>query len=143
METTKDTRLQFGFEAEDFCRKHFDRLKIKVMRTRDRADWDPYLDRRIGDLIIEDYKFVFIDVKRGGISEDSLNHFKGQYYFVYNGNLTELFIFKPEDIKNNSAISKERLSSGDWGIKHYMLIKHVPYMELDEFIAKLHSRTLV
>lgn len=135
--TTKEERLKFGEEAEDYCRKHFERIGIIVKRVKDRSDWNPELDKRIGDLILVLNRYIFIDVKRGGISKASLDSFKGQYYFVYNSNLTELFIFKPEDIKSNTKISLERLSSDDWGLKHTMLKNHVPFMTLDEFISKL------
>jgi hypothetical protein len=134
---TKEERLKFGLEAEEFCQKCFEKIGIKVLRSRDQQNWNSSLDRKIGDLILVFKEYVFIDIKRGSISKDSLEAFKGQYYFVYNVNLTELFIFKPADIQNCSKLSYVRLSSNDWGIKLDQLKRHVSFMTLDEFLSKL------
>jgi hypothetical protein len=134
MESRKE-RDEFGEEAEVFCHKGLERENIKVIRSKDRSDWTPLLDRKIGDLIIVLLnQYLFIDIKRNSISKDSLHGFKGDYYFVYNVNLTELFIFKPKDIKNCKELSYETLASGDPGIKLFRLKSHVPYITWDEFI---------
>jgi len=139
--STKEERLIFGKEAEEYCRKHFERIGVKVKTVTDHLglNWTAELDKKIGDLILEIFgpKYIFIDVKRGSISKESLEKFKGNYYFVYNSNLTELFIFKPEDLKICSKLSYERLSSNDWGIKLHLLKEHVSFLTLDEFILKL------
>ena len=97
---TREERDVFGNEAEEFAFKNLEREKFKVLKTKDRSDWSPKLDQKIGDLIIALLSgYIFIDIKRNSISKASLQRFKGQYYFVYNVNLTDLFIFRSEDIK--------------------------------------------
>jgi hypothetical protein len=138
-------RYEFGGEAEEFAFKNLEREGLTVLKTKNvekwspKLTWSPRLDQKIGDLIIDlSNKYIFIDVKRSSISQTSLQEFKGQYYFVYNDNLTELFIFKPEDIKNGKKLSYERLDSGDFGIKLFQLKNYTPFLSLDEFILKLH-----
>ena len=141
---TREERNVFGDEAEDFAFNNLDRQGIKVLKTKEidkwspQLVWSPKLDQKIGDLIIVLFSgYIFVDIKRSSISKLSLRGFKGNYYFVYNVNLTELFIFKPEDIKNCREISYEKLGSGDEGLKLAQLKNYVSYMSLNEFILKL------
>ena len=138
--STREERDKFGSEAEEFGFLNLIREGFEVLKTKDRfkLNWSPKLDQKIGDLIIAlPSGYIFIDIKRNSISKASLQGFKGQYYFVYDVNLTELFIFEPENIKKCKKLSYENLSSGDLGIKLFQLKNYVPYLLLDEFISKL------
>jgi hypothetical protein len=126
---TREKRGEYGHEAEIQFEKDLEGYSVKSTKLFE--NWTPFYDLLHGDYLVEEK--IRVDVKRNSISKGSLNHFKGEYYAVYDHYLDECLILKPLEIKKEmKAYDFEVLRSGDPGIK-FQTLKRFPYITLEEF----------
>ena len=138
-------RGAFGKVAEDTVAAIFKSKGVTYENTKNFSCWSPLYDKEHGDLHIATpwgQSKKELDVKRGGISIDSINSFKGDYFVLCDKDLNHMIVFPAAAmrkylatcLKNGSGT--KQLSSGDWGIglNPYKLVRLKTAVSVEKWI---------
>ena len=124
--STKTNRIKYGKEAETKVTKLLEEKNITYELTEDKKPGDYKYDMENGDIFISSSwgnKVVRTDVKRGSISFNSIDNFKGEVFLLTDSNM-EFFVAFPSAAMRkykktclDKAKGYTQLPSGDWGIR--------------------------
>ena len=122
-------RLTYGEGAISEATNILDKYNIPYKKSQDYWDtkWSNTLDKIYGDIIIlseSSDPLCWIDVKRNSVSIESINAFKGNYYWIFDTNLNRN-IFLPPEYFISANLPIKQLWSGDPGYKIGDIPKHI------------------
>lgn len=152
MEASKEEGLKIGLIPAKKLEERCIQNRIPYISTREIKGWTNLLDKILGDyILIVHTSGIFIDVKGGAISKESILNFKGNYFVIFensNESASEGLIFTPKVLKDLIFEKPDKYFdamalSGEPGILYSRLIQLKDQaITISDFFKKLNTTEL-